>query len=82
MPLKKPLSDKSQGALSNLCNQLVQSMTAVVETDATRPRHQAPAKWDDGGVFVDDLEDMDWQDSSVGSSMGSSTHSGMDGEDR
>jgi sensor domain CHASE-containing protein len=82
MPLKKSLSGKSQVALSKLCNRLVQSVTAIVETDAIRPRHQAPARWDDGGVFVDDLEDMDWEDSSVGSSMGSSTHSGMDGEDR
>lgn len=82
MSLKKPLSHKSQEALSKLCNQLVQSVTAVVETDDTRPRHQAPAIWDDEGVFVDDLEDMEWEDSSVGSSMGSSTHSGMDGEDR
>ena len=77
MPLKRPLSDKSQGALSKLCNQLVQAMTAVIETDTPRPRHQAPAKWDDEGVFVDDLEDMDWEDSSVGPS----THSDMDGED-
>jgi hypothetical protein len=78
MPLKRPLSDKSQGALSNLCNQLVQAMTAVIETDAPRPRHHAPAKWDDEGVFVDDLEDMDWEDSSVGPSI----QSDMDGEDR
>jgi hypothetical protein len=53
-------------------------MTAVTETDAPRPRHQAPAKWDDEGVFVDDLEDMDWEDSSVGPSI----QSDMDGEDR
>lgn len=49
-------------------------MTTIVELDVQQRRHYAPAKWEDEGIHVDDLEDRGWEDSS--------TDLSMDGEDR